>query len=171
MALFIGQEVDDFEVSDLAGNTYRLSDYRGRKIVVLVEWSASCSVSRLYVSYLNGFYEAYKSRGVVVLAVDSHAWDTDERIRWASEQQPLRFPLLRDEDGEVAKLLGTSTTPTVYVIDRDGTLRYMGAIDDRSDQKLSPDVLYLEDAVDALLLDTDVEDPQNDPWGCELEIK
>ena len=42
---------------------------------------------------------------------------------------------------------------------------------DRSRSKRTPDALYLEDAVDSLLLNADVEDPQNDPWGCELELE
>lgn len=171
MALFIGQEVDDFELPDIRGTVYRLSDYRGKKIVVLIEWSVSCTICKLYISYLNGFAKAYKSRGVVVLGIDSHVWDTKERIDWALEEDPVQFPLLYDKDGDVAKMLGTSITPTAYIVDKEGALRYMGAIDDRNDNKRSPDVHYLEDAVDSLLLDTDVEDPQNDPWGCELELE
>lgn len=170
MALFIGQDVDDFELQDIDGHSYRLSDYRGKKIVVLVTWSVSCTVSQMYVPYLNGFYRAYRSRGVEVWAIISHVWDTEERIRWALEEKSLQFPLLYDKDGEVARLLDATVTPTVYVIDRDGALRYMGAIDDRTRQQRSPNVMYVEEAVDALLLGSDVQDPQNEPWGCELEL-
>ncbi len=168
MSVSIGQQVPDFTLPDLEGKEYRLGEYRGH-IVVLVFWAATCDVTQRYAAYLNGFYEAYKPRGVVVLGVDAHAWDTPERIRWALEEHRIEFPVLRDADGRVADLFGVTVTPTVCVIDRDGRLRYWGAIDDRTADKPWPNVVYLENAVDALLLGNEVDDPRNEPWGCPIE--
>lgn len=168
MAITVGQQVPDFTLHDLDGKPYSLSQYKGR-IVVLLFWAATCDVTQRYTAYLNSFYETYKPRGVVVLGIDSHAWDTPERIRWVLEERQIEFPLLRDADGKVADLFGVTVTPTVCVIDREGVLRYWGAIDDRTHDKPWPDIIYLENAVDALLLGQEVDDPQNEPWGCPIE--
>nr|WP_290666949.1 redoxin domain-containing protein [Ardenticatena sp.] len=168
MAVGVNQPAPDFELQDLQGKVYRLSDYKG-KIVVLIFWAATCDVSRRYVPYLNGFADTYWARGVVTLGIDSHAFDTEERLNLVLRKRPLTFPLLLDRDGKVAETFGVTITPTAIVLDGEGVVRYWGAIDDRSEDKPAPNTLYLENAVDALLLGDEVPDPQNEPWGCEIE--
>lgn len=171
MAVALERPVPDFELPSLAEpeRRYRLSDFRGQIVVVLF-WAATCPMCRRYNRYLEGFAESYHSRGVKLLAIDSHRWDTPERIDFVLGKRYPRFPLLHDADGSVARLFGVDVTPTVYVLDREGVLRYWGAIDDMSFEKYWPDVNYLEEAVDALILGQEVSDPYNPPVGCDLEL-
>lgn len=171
MAVALGQPLPDFELPALQdpGRRYRLNDYRGGIVVVLF-WAATCPMCRRYNPYLEGFADSYRSRGVRLLAVDSHLWDTPERLRFTLGKRYPRFPILLDRDGAVARQFGAEVTPTVYVADREGLLRYWGAIDDMSFEKYWPDVNYLAEAVDALLLEQEVADPYNPPVGCELEL-
>ncbi|MCZ7567352.1 MAG: redoxin domain-containing protein [Ardenticatenaceae bacterium] len=171
MAVALGQPLPDFELPSLQEpeRRFRLIDERG-KIVVVLFWAATCPMVRRYNRYLEGFADSYRSQGVRPLAVDSHLWDTPERLRFTLGRRLPRFPILIDRDGAVARQFGVEVTPTVYVADRDGVLRYWGAIDDMSLEKHWPDVNYLEKAVDALLLEQEVADPSDPPVGCELEL-
>lgn len=171
MAVTLGQPLPDFELPSLQepDRRYRLSDHRGH-IVVLVFWAATCGMCRRYNRYLEGFADTYRAQGVRFLAIDSHLWDTPERLNFILGRRSPRFPILLDQDGAVARHFGVEVTPTVYVADRDGILRYWGAIDDMTHEKHWPDVNHLEEAVDALLLGQEVADPFNPPAGCELEL-
>jgi peroxiredoxin len=171
MAVTVGQPVRDWELPALRDPSllHRLSDYRG-SVVVLLFWAATCPMCRRYNRYLDGFAATYRSRGAVLLGISSSAWDTPDRIRLALRNQMPQFPVLRDADGAVARAFGVAVTPTVYVLDREGVLRYWGALDDRTVERLWPTTNYLEEAVDRLLLERDMPDPHNPPVGTELRL-
>lgn len=171
MALSVGQPAPDFTLPALSrrDDQYRLSSYRG-KIVVIAFWSPTCSTCRRYIPYLDGFAEIYRSRGVQLLAITSHLWDTPEKVEAIFRRRRPRFPILRDADGTVARQFGTEITPTVYVVDEQGVLRYWGAIDDRDPANGWSDVNYLQEAVEALLLGEEVAVPHVPPSGRQLVL-
>ncbi len=80
-----------------------------------------------------------------------------------------RLPIvLIDADHSVADLCDAQTTPHIFVIDRDGILRYRGAVDDITFRRRKPTRFFLEEAVEALLdghLPTLSETPA---YGCTI---
>ena len=78
--------------------------------------------------------------------------------------------VLLDASGEVGHMFAAKTTPHMFVIDKDGVLRYDGAID--SSPRGGGNVEnYLADAVDAVMAGKTVATPKTKPYGCSVKYK
>ncbi len=163
----VGQAAPDFALPDLDGRLHRLADYQGQ-IVILDFWSAECPVSQAVDPYFNERWEEWARQGIVFLAIDSNSHYNDEEIRRARAERALRFPILRDRGNKVADAYGALTTPHIFLVDRQGLLRYRGAVDDRSFRKREPEVNYLEEALAAVLAGRPVPRPETEPYGCTI---
>ncbi len=135
----VGKPAPDFTLTDLEGNKHKLSDLEGK--VVVLEWTnfACPYVVRHQKSEktMQKAHADYKDKGVVWLAIDSTQKDfgsghaVKDIKNWAdSDDVDLPYPVLVDADGQVGHLYEAKTTPHMYVIDKEGTLVYAGAIDD-----------------------------------------
>lgn len=163
----IDQLAPDFCLPDTEGQMHRLADYRGQ-IVILNFWSAECPVSRELDGYFHQRYQQWAHEGITLLAIDSNSHYEDEVIRQVKAERGLPFPILRDRGNVVADLYDALTTPHVFVIDREGVLRYRGAVDDRTFRKRVPERNYLEEALAAILADRPVPQPETEPYGCTI---
>lgn len=109
----------DFALTDLEGKTHRLSDYRGKWVLVNY-WATWCPPCREELPELESFYSAEPDK-VVVLGVNMEDVDRD-RLKAFVEEQFLSFPILL-AGGEPGrdKLIGPITgLPTSYLIAPDG---------------------------------------------------
>jgi peroxiredoxin len=155
----------DFELSDLNGEPVRLQDLRG-KIVILNFWSCECPHSERTDRQIMAMFVQWQD-DVELLSVASNSIETPEAMAQAAWNRRLPH-VLTDEDHAVADLYGALTTPHVFVIDRDGILRYAGAVDDVSFRQRRPTRFYLDEAVEALLdgrLPAVAETPA---YGCTI---
>ena len=89
-----GQKAPDFTLIDLAGKSVSLSSQRG-KVVVLVFWAPWCPPCKEELQSLNKLYQAYRSRGLVVLAVSSDKLAVFRVLLHCQEPGGLRYPLRR----------------------------------------------------------------------------
>ncbi|GAB4494457.1 MAG: hypothetical protein Fur0016_19120 [Anaerolineales bacterium] len=155
----------DFFLPDLSGKVHRLSDYRG-KIVVVNFWSAECPWSEQSDSEIQKASEAWQGR-VFILRVASNAHETDEMLRDASHARGLDI-ILKDSAAQVADLYEAQTTPHCFVVDENGLLRYQGAFDDCTFRKRTASRFYVGEAVNALLSGHLPEVQDTPPYGCAI---
>lgn len=155
----------DFSLPDLEGTLHRLSDYRGR-VVVVNFWSAECPWSEQSDAELQQETAAWSGR-VVLLRVASNVNESDEQIRQAAHVRGLHL-ILKDTDASVADLYEAQTTPHCFVIDPEGFLRYRGAFDDRTFRKRTASRVYLREAVNAVLAGHLPEPQETHPYGCTI---
>jgi peroxiredoxin len=97
----------------------KLADAKG-KVVVLEFWATWCAVCRMLVPTMNDWHARYAAQGVTVLGV------TSENVLLASQgatQLGMTYPLASDESGEMTRAYRALALPTVFVIDRTGTVR------------------------------------------------
>ena len=161
----INQPVPEFELRDLNGNTHRLSDYRGR-IVIVNFWSCECPHSERTDKAILSMFVQWQD-DVTMLNIASNRNESPQALREAAEIRRLPNVLL-DADCSVANLFDAQTTPHVFVIDRDGILRYRGAVDDVTFRQRKPTRFFLDEAVESLLagqLPTLTESPA---YGCAI---
>ncbi|HWP39808.1 MAG TPA: thioredoxin family protein [Tepidisphaeraceae bacterium] len=170
----IGAPAPDFALQDQDGNTVRLSDFAG-KIVVLEWFNDECPVVvRHYRNGPNGGMNAlaskYMDKGVVWLAINSTKNKTNADNKKAAQELNVNRPILNDASGEVGHLYGATNTPGMYVINKDGILAYMGAIDDDPSGRKKEGVKnYVAQALDELLAGQSVSEPQTKQYGCTVK--
>ena len=144
----INRPAPDFELPGLDGRFHSLSNYRGR-IVVVNFWSADCPhVSRTDASMLTALDRW--GMQVVLLTVASNANESTEVLKNASQSHGIPTVLI-DAGHRVADVYEAQVTPEVFVMDREGIIRYRGALDDASFRQRIPVRSYLVEAVEALL--------------------
>ena len=177
-AVEIGQPAPDFVGTDINGKTIKLSDYKG-KIVVLESYNSDCPFCHNH--YKTGAMQELQKKltaeGVVWLVVDSvnkknfsYRTPAQARQEMASEKMAATA-WIDDHTGEIGHLYDMKTTPDMYVIAKDGTLAYAGAIDDRPKPYGDPRTAknYVSAAVDDLLAGKPVAVPETKPYGCGVK--
>lgn len=123
VGLKIGQQAPDFELRMLDGQTVKLSDYRG-KTVMLNFWATWCPPCREEMPYMQQFYTEYEKDGVVILGVNATSTEISLPVvdSWLKEWG-ITFPIVLDEQGEVTRTYRVNAYPATFVIDRDGVIR------------------------------------------------
>jgi len=171
-----GKVAPEFEFTDLAGETRKLSDFRGR--VVVLEWlSPGCTyVGRHYRSgNMQSTQAVAAADGAVWLQVNSSVMgdlDPAKSLEWQKKQGVLATAYIRDASGKLGRLYGAETTPHLYVIDKDGTLAYQGAIDDQPQASQAMTMSahnYVKAALAALKAGQTVEPGTTKAYGCGVK--
>jgi len=174
----VGKPAPDFTATDITGKTHRLSDYKG-KIVVLESYNYGCP----YVVYhykskaMQELQAELTEKGVIWLLVNSvHPGHSDYRTLEAARKEWDQLGIkatawLHDSSGAVGKAYGMRTTPHMFVIDKDGVLVYQGAIDDRAATSGDPRKArnYVREVVNKLLAGEKPEVTQTKPYGCSVK--
>jgi thioredoxin-dependent peroxiredoxin len=121
----VGDQAPDFELPGTGGKTYKLSDYRGRKVILAFypgDFTAVCT--KQFCSYRDES-ERLDNLGADVLGISPQSVDSHERF---TEEKSLNVPLLADEDKAVALAYGVLAGPMVrraiFVIDEEGVVRH-----------------------------------------------
>ena len=161
----------DFELTDQNGAPHKLSDYRGK--VVVLEWTnPQCPfVQRHYSDGNTTMIDLQKEFGddVVWMAVDSSHFVTAESASAWAEKKGIGYPILLDASGEVGQTYGAKTTPHMFVIGADGALLYDGAIDDDAPGKSDAPTNFVAAAVESALAGEPVETAKTKPYGCSVK--
>ncbi len=161
----INQPAPDFRLPDWQGVFHKLCDYRGR-IVIINFWSAECPHSeradRSTMACLVQWGE-----DVQLLSIAANRNETAQMVEEAARVRRLPTVLL-DAEHVVADLYEAVTTPHAFVVDREGILRYRGAIDDVTFRRRKASRFYLEEAVEALLDGRMPELQETPAYGCTI---
>ncbi|GIP56342.1 TlpA disulfide reductase family protein [Paenibacillus sp. FSL W8-0186] len=131
IGLKVGNRAPDFTLYNLDGNEVKLSDYRG-KTVLLNFWASWCPPCRLEMPHMEKFYAKYADKDAVVLAVNmTHLEEGKEHVKSFLKDLGLTFPHALDETGRITDQYQVIAYPTTYVLNAKGviTQRFQGAID------------------------------------------
>ena len=119
-----GDTPPDFELQTLAGDTVKLSDYKGQK-VILNFWASWCGPCKAEMPHMEKFYEDNKdTENVEIIAVNLTAAERKglKGIEEFIDSYGLTFPIPLDKDGEIGEVYEVMTIPTSYIIGTDGKL-------------------------------------------------
>ena len=173
----IGEEAPVFDLKDQHGKRHKLTDYKG-KIVVLEWFNETCPFCKqVWESGLVGKVNAdlgEMETEVVYFAMNSTANRPEEEVLKTGaeyiEELELEIPMLMDYDGKVGHSYGARTTPHVFIIDAEGVLVYQGAIcDDKRVRKGSKAENHIVRVVTQLSAGEKVSPDYVQPWGCSVK--
>lgn len=128
-----GAEAPDFELKTLGGETVKLSDYRGKR-VILNFWATWCPPCKAEMPHMQNFYEQYNDQGVEILAVNLTSMDKGvEEVQKFVDEYGLTFTIPLDENGDVGTTYQAYTIPTSYILDENGviTKKVIGPMDEK----------------------------------------
>jgi peroxiredoxin len=174
----VGQSAPDFTGTDINGKTFKLSDYKG-KIVILEAYNLDCPFCHNH--YRSGAMQELQrdmtAKGVVFFVVNSVGMNNSshrspEAARKEFADQKMKATAwLDDSSGEIGRKYGMRTTPHMFVIDKNGVLAYQGAIDDRAEPEGDPRTArnYVREAVAKLEAGEKVAVSQTRPYGCGVK--
>jgi len=174
-AVEVGKPAPDFTGTDINGKTVKLSDYKG-KIVVLESYNSDCPYCANH--YQSGAMQELQrdlaAKNVVWLLVDSvniknSSYRTPVQARQESADLKIAATAwIDDHSGTIGHLYGMKTTPHTFVIAADGTLVYDGAIDNHPSPEGNPRTAknYVRAAVESLLAGKPVTVSHTKPYGC-----
>jgi peroxiredoxin len=174
-AVEVGKPAPDFTGTDINGKTIKLSDYKG-KIVVIESYNSDCPFcgNQYKSGAMQELQKNLAAKGVVWLMVDSvntknFSYRTPEQARKESADLKIAATAwIDDSSGTIGHLYDMKTTPHMFVIAADGTLVYDGAIDNRPSPSGDPRTAknYVRAAVDELLAGRPISISQTRPYGC-----
>jgi cytochrome c biogenesis protein CcmG/thiol:disulfide interchange protein DsbE len=110
----------DFTLSTLDGSSVRLSDLRGKPVLINF-WASWCGPCRQEMPHLQAIYETHADQGLVVLGVDQ--LESPSAVAGFVEELGLTFPIPLDGDGKVAADYQARGLPTSFFVDASGVIR------------------------------------------------
>ena len=179
LAVKVGDPAPDFQGADSNGQTRKLSDYKGKYVVL--EWhNNGCPFTRKHYESGNmqNLQKQWTAKGVVWFTVISSApghqgyVTAPEENAYLSKMNAVPTAAILDPSGAIGHLFSAKTTPQIVIIDPGGKVVYDGAIDDRP----TPDVSdipgarnYVNAALTELMSGKNVTDPATRSYGCSIK--
>lgn len=180
-ATALGQSAPDLTLRDVQGQTVKLSNYRGRHVVL--EWSnPGCPFVRKH--YDSGRMQALQAetrgRGVVWLTVNSTADGSADYLtpaqmtRWLAEQKAAPSAALMDESGELGRAMGARSALHMFILNPRGELIYAGGIDSIPSAKvedLQTATNYVRQGLNEALAGRPLSVATSRPYGCPITYR
>ncbi len=175
----IGEAAPEIEAVDVHGDVFKLSDHKGK--IVVLEWTNhQCPfVVKHYGSgNMQKVQKAARADGVEWVSIISSApgrqghVDDAEALKIATDKGADVTTIIRDEGGVIGSAYAAKTTPHMYVVDVEGTLVYAGAIDSNSSPRASTiegATNYVSAALADLKAGNAVVVSETQPYGCSVK--
>lgn len=119
VGLNVGETAPDFELETMAGETVRLSDLRGEKVMVNF-WASWCPPCKAEMPDIQKFHE--DEAGTIVSVNLTETETNEQQVTDFVNENDLTFPILMDRQSKVATLYTAQALPTSYLIDSEGKI-------------------------------------------------
>ena len=173
-----GKPAPDFTATDINGKTVKLSDYKG-KIVVLESYTLGCPfcANHFKTGAMQELQKEMTSKGVVWLLVNSVNPNNPNHLtpeaakKEMAAQKIAATAWIDDSSGKLGKLYDMKTTPHMFVIDANGVLAYQGAIDNQATPDHDPRKAknYVRQAIDELAAGKPLSVTETKSYGCAVK--
>lgn len=166
----------DFKLTAIDGSRVALSDFKGKKAIVVMFICKHCPYVIAVQDRLAALAKEFQPRGAQFIGIcsndaETYPEDSADGLREQANKVGFTFPYLIDETQEVAKAYGAVCTPDIFVFDSDFKLRYRGRIDDSWKDESKVTKRELASALEALIADKQVDENQMPSMGCSIKWK
>ncbi len=175
----VGDAAPDFQLKSTKGDKQSLASYEKSKGLILIFTCNHCPYSVAYEDRIIALHNTFTKQGYPVLAINPNdpvrePEDSYDNMIKRAKDKKFPFAYLFDETQAIARAYGATRTPHVFVLQRDGknwTVRYIGAIDDNSEDAKAATQRYVETAVNALLQNQTISTTTTKAIGCTIKWK
>jgi peroxiredoxin len=163
-----------FALRDTRNVVHSPEEWNGKKAIVVFFTTTDCPLSNNDVPEMNRTQRDYASRGVAFYAVQADTTISDADVVQHTKDYQFSFPVLFDPHQTLAKMTGATTIPSAAVLAPDGTLLYLGRIDnlveDFNIRRQEPTKFDLREALDAVLAGKAVVHSRTKAFGCAINL-
>ena len=176
----VGDKAADFKLKNVDNKMVAMADYKDAKGIIVVFTCNHCPFAKKYESRIMDLDKKMKAKGFPVVAISPNdpnvePDDSFENMQKLAKAKGYTFPYLIDETQNVAKEYGATKTPHVYVLEKQKdasyVVKYIGAIDDNSDDASAVKEKYVENAVNNILAGKPVTPDFTKAIGCGIKWK
>jgi len=166
----VGDPAPEFTLTDLDGESVTLSELRGKTVVL--EWiNPNCPFSRGHSEKKTMQTTADAHPDVVWLGINSTNPSHGDHLTPAEHKKFMAehgatYEVLEDPTGSVGRSYGARTTPHMFVLDAEGKIAYLGAIDDGP---RNAKVNYVDAALNAIAAGRSPDPASTRPYGCSVK--
>jgi peroxiredoxin len=179
-AATVGQAAPDFTLMDTAGKPVKLSQFKGKPVVL--EWNnPGCPfVKKHYQGNMQALQKEVADQGGVWLAINSTRDDSGDYMtpaqlgRWMTEQKASPTATLMDEDGKIGQAYAARVTPHMYIVNAQGVLVYAGGIDSIASARVEdiPKATnYVRQAMAEIKAGKPVSVANSRAYGCSIKYQ
>ncbi len=175
----VGDKAADFKLKNTDGKMVSMADYKTSKGIILVFTCNHCPFAKKYESRIMNLDKMFRPKGYPVVAISPNDTaqvpeDSYENMQSRAKERGYTFPYLLDVTQATAMTYGATKTPHVFVLQntKDGFIvKYIGAIDDNSDDESAVKEKYVENAVNNILSGKPVSPDNTKAIGCGIKWK
>lgn len=109
----------DFTISDIHGNPLRLSDFKG-KVILIDFWATWCPFCRESIPILKSLYDEYKDKGLVVIGI-ALEYDRGQALKQLAKEKKISYPLAVGKE-RLATEYSAYGVPTRFIVNRAGEI-------------------------------------------------
>jgi peroxiredoxin len=170
-ALSPGERAPEFSlpVAGGAGPISLAGERADHAATVVMFISTRCPVSNAYDERMEALERSYGPRGVRFIGVNSNVNEPVPEVVAHAKEHRFTFPIVKDDRSRTADAYGAEHTPEIFVVDREGVVRYHGRIDENRDDPAAVRSPDLRNALDALLAGRAVPAPSTKAFGCSIK--
>ena len=171
----INSHILDFSLKNYDGKMVSTTDYKSAKGFIVIFTCNHCPFAKLYSKRMNDLNTKYSKLNVPLLAINPmdsvlYEEETFDLMKQKAKKDKFNFPYLHDASQLVGKQFGAEHTPTAYVIWKENNhwvVKYSGSIDDNGEHPEKANS-FIGNAVDELLKDKKVNNPNTESFGCKI---
>jgi len=175
-ALKIGDTAPDFRLKNIDHTSVALSDYTDAKGYIVVFTCNHCPYAVMYEDRLIDLHNKYAPQGYPVVAINpndpaANAEDSFELMKVRAKEKAFPFVYLFDDGQTVYPKYGATKTPHVFLLDKERTVQYIGAIDDSPRDEEAVEEVFLENAINAIMKNETPNPTMTKAIGCSIKTK
>lgn len=173
----LGTHAPDFALPDADGSTVTLSDFKGKKALLVIFMCNHCPFVKHVLEDMVSLIKEYQQKGLAAVGINSndvenYPEDSPDMMTTVAKEKGFTFPYLYDEDQQVAKAYQAACTPDFFLFDKDKNLVYRGQMDDsRPGNNIPVTGLDLRKAIDAVFEGKEPITEQKPSMGCNIKWK
>lgn len=174
--LEVGDTAPDFNLKNTTGEYISPSMMKDAKGYIVIFTCNHCPWAIRYEDRMIELHNKYAKMGYPVIAINPNdpevqPEDSFEKMQERAKEKGFPFYYVFDEGQKVFPQYGATRTPHVFLLDKDMTVQYIGAIDDNAEDASKVETKYVENAIAALEAGKTPDPSFTKAIGCTIKVK